>query len=56
MMPIEEIRKQLQDRSPKKVALACGVHFQTVRAIRDGKNTNPTLRVMEALSSYLQRK
>lgn len=56
MLTIEETRHQLQDRSPKKVAAACGVHFQTVRAIRDGKNTNPTLRVMEALSSYLQGK
>lgn len=56
MMPIEDIRYQLKDRSPKKVAAACGIHFHTVRAIRDGRNTNPTLRVMTALSNYLQGK
>lgn len=55
MMTLKEIRDALQDRIPGKVADACGVHYNTVRRIRDDPNANPTHAVVVALSEYLER-
>lgn len=54
MMTLEQIRIQLQDRSPKKVAKATGLHHNTVRDIRDRDDANPTWRAIVALSEYLE--
>jgi len=55
-MTLKQIREGLQDRSPGKVARATGVHYNTVRAVRDDPNANPTYRVVASLSEYLQQK
>jgi DNA-binding XRE family transcriptional regulator len=52
MMSLEQIRVQLMDRRLSVVAAAIGVHRNTLISIRDGRNTNPSLRTMEALSAY----
>ena len=54
MMTLEQIRQQLKDRSPKKVAKATGLHYNTIRDIRDREDANPTFKVLQALSEYLQ--
>jgi hypothetical protein len=54
MMTLEQIRRQLQDRRPGLVAKETGLHFNTVRAIRDDPNANPTYKAIKALSDYLE--
>lgn len=54
MMTIEEIRKHLADLRPSRVADATGLHYNTVRDIRDNPNANPTYRALKALSEYLE--
>lgn len=54
MMTIEAIQRALQDRRIDKVARATGLHYNTIRDIRDSGKANPTLRVMTALSNYLE--
>ncbi len=54
MMTIEEIRKQLQDLRPIRVSEATGLHFNTIREIRDNPNANPTYRALKAISDYLE--
>lgn len=53
MLTLDEIRRLLQDRRPGMVAEACGVHINTVLAIRDNPQANPTYKVLKALSDYL---
>lgn len=53
MLTLEAIRRALQDRSPSKVADATGLHFNTVRNIRDNPDANPGYRVLKLLSDYL---
>lgn len=53
-MTIEAIQAALQDRRIDKVARATGLHYNTVRDIRDSTRANPTLRVMTALSNYIE--
>jgi hypothetical protein len=54
MMTLEQIRKALSDRMPSKVAQATGLHYNTIREIRDNTNANPTYKVLLALSTYLE--
>jgi len=54
MMTLEQIRDALSDRMPVKVAEATGVHYNTIRQVRDNPNANPTHKVMLALSNYLE--
>ena len=54
MMTLEDIRAALKDRRVDLVAEATGVHYNTVRQIRDNPDANPTWRTMEALSLYLE--
>lgn len=56
MMTLEQIQTALQDRRPKLVAEKTGLHTNTIVKVRDGKNTNPTHRVLTALSEYLQQR
>jgi hypothetical protein len=53
MMTLYAIRQALEDRSPGKVAEATGLHYNTIAQIRDNENSNPTYKVMLALSAYL---
>jgi len=54
MMTLEQVRAQLQDRRPYMVAKETGLHFNTVRAIRDDPKANPTYKALKALSDYLE--
>ena len=53
MIELDWIRKALADRMPSKVAKATGLHVNTIIAIRDGGNKNPTLSTLNSLASYL---
>jgi vacuolar-type H+-ATPase subunit D/Vma8 len=54
MMTLEEIRKALQDRRLDKVSTATGLHYNTVRDIRDNSEANPTYFTLKSLSDYLK--
>ena len=54
MMNLEEIRHALEDRVPTKVAEATGVHYNTIRQIRSNPEANPTHKVMQKISDYLE--
>lgn len=54
MMTLEQIRAQLQDRRPTMVAQETGLHFNTIRSIRDNPAANPTYKAIKALSEYLE--
>ena len=54
MMNIEQIRAGLADRMPGKVAEATGLHYNTIRQVRDNPDANPTHKVLQALSDYLE--
>jgi len=56
MMTLEQIAEKLQDRRLDIVAQATGIHPNTLRAIRQGRQTNPTYSVLKALSDYLEGK
>lgn len=53
MLTLEQIRRLLADRKMTAVSEMTGVHRNTLSAIRDGKNDNPTLKIMQRLSDYL---
>lgn len=54
MMTLERIRDALQDRRIDHVAKATGLHYNTIREVRDNPEANPTWRVLDALSKYLE--
>jgi transcriptional regulator with XRE-family HTH domain len=54
MMKLEEIRELLKDRRVSMIAEATGIHFNTIREIRDNENANPTYKVMTKLTDYLE--
>lgn len=54
MMTLEQIRHALADRMPMKVAEATGLHYNTIRELRDNPQANPTYKVMLAISTYLE--
>lgn len=56
MLPLEDIRRRLRGETITDVSEATGLHYNTVRYIRDGAQSNPTLRVMVALSRYFKEK
>jgi hypothetical protein len=56
MLTLNEIRQALQDRRVGMVAEATGLHYNTVRQIRDGVSNAPSYRTISALSDYLQGK
>lgn len=54
MLTLEQIREALCDRMPVKVAEATGLHYNTIREVRDNPDANPTYKVLIALSDYLE--
>lgn len=54
MLTIDEIKNKLQDRRPNVVGDATGLSYGTIAGIRDGSNTNPTLKVLQSLSDYFE--
>lgn len=55
MMTLNDIRLALIDRRIGLVAQATGLHVNTIRDLRDSENTNPSYRVLVALSDYLEK-
>jgi hypothetical protein len=53
MMTLEQIKMALIDLRPSIVAEETGLHFNTVRDVRDNPDVNPTYRVLKSLSDYL---
>ena len=53
MLTLKQIQARLADRRIDKVAEATGLHYNTVRNIREGVTGNPSWRVVKALSDYL---
>lgn len=53
MMTLEQIREALSDRRLSLVAELTGIHYNTIREIRDNPDANPTYRVVVTLSDYL---
>jgi len=54
IMQLEEIREKLADRRLAVVADGARLHYNTLRAIRDGEKTNPTLETMRRLTAYFE--
>jgi len=53
MLNLEQIRTALDDRNVEKVSARTGIHRNTIAAIRNGVNANPTYATMKLLSDYL---
>jgi hypothetical protein len=56
MMTLERISEGLKDRRLTVVSEATGVHWNTIRTIRDNPKANPTYQVLVKLSDYLSYK
>jgi hypothetical protein len=56
MMTLERISEGLKDRRLMVVSEATGVHWNTIRTIRDNPKANPTYQVLVKLSDYLTYK
>ena len=54
MLTVSEIKTRLKDRRIAVVAQATGLHENTIRDITSGRNDNPKIKVVEALSDYLE--
>jgi hypothetical protein len=54
MLTIEAIRLALQDRRISMVSAATGLHYNTIKAVRDNEDANPSYKVLKALSDYLE--
>lgn len=55
MLTLDQIREALRDRRLAKVAESTGLHYNTIREVRDNPDANPTYKVLKALSDYLTR-
>ena len=53
MLNLDQIRTALDDRNIEKVSARTGIHRNTIAAIRNGTNANPTYATMKLLSDYL---
>jgi len=56
MLSIEQMRELLQDRNASAIASITGLSAATIRDIKEGRNTNPTMTTAQKLSDYLTRK
>lgn len=54
MLSLEQIRLQLNDRRLQMLADCIDVHYNTLRDIRDNPEANPTYRIVEKISNYLE--
>jgi transcriptional regulator with XRE-family HTH domain len=53
MLTLDQLRTALDDRNLEKVSARTGIHRNTLAAIRNGTNANPTYATMKTLSDYL---
>lgn len=56
MLTIERIRHELQDLRLGRVSEATGIHYNTLRDLRDTPGANPKARTVEALSLYIEQR
>ena len=56
MLTLNETRRLLMDRRLQVVAQATGIHYNTLKKIRDDDQANPTYAVIKLLSDYLEGK
>lgn len=54
MLTLEQIRHELQDRSPGKVAVATELRPATIIDIREGRTQNPSYETIKRLSDYFK--
>ena len=54
MRTLEQISEALKDRRTDKVSDATGLHYNTIRNVRDNPHANPSWRVLKALDKYLE--
>jgi ribosomal protein L10 len=52
MLTLDQIRDKLQDRRLGMIVKATGVHYNTLRDIRDNLDANPTYKVIKLLNDY----
>lgn len=53
MLSLDEIREKLDGKSTASIVHATGIHYNTIREIRNNKDANPTYKVIKLLSDYL---
>ena len=51
----DEIVKSLKDRNLSKVAIACGLSYDTVWRVANGRAKKPSHETMKKLSDYLDK-
>ena len=54
MMTPGQIHDALQDRRIERIAQSTGIHYNTIRKLRDDPSANPTWRVIKLISDYLE--
>lgn len=55
ILTIEQVKQKLVDRRLEVVAIATGLHYNTLLYIRDGKQTNVKYETLVKLSAYFDR-
>lgn len=53
LLTINEIRERLQDRRLEMVAVATGLHYNTVLYLKTGSASGANISTIEKLSAYL---
>jgi DNA-binding Xre family transcriptional regulator len=56
MMTLDQIKQALEDRRLNIVSEATGLHYNTLKNIRDGKNENPSIKTLNKISAYLEQR
>ena len=56
MMTLEQVRLALEDRRIVLVSRATGLHYNTIKDVRDGISLNPRHKTVQKLSAYLEGK
>lgn len=55
-MTLDQIKQALEDRRLSIVSEATGLHYNTLKNIRDGKNGNPSIKTLNKISAYLEQR
>jgi transcriptional regulator with XRE-family HTH domain len=50
---LADLRRRLATKDSRSVSAASGIHFTTIAAIAKGRNLNPTLGTLSAISDAL---
>lgn len=55
MLRLSEIRERLKDRNLMEVHRRTGIGYSNLHGISSGLKTNPTYKIIEKLSDYLEQ-